>query len=76
LQHLFCGALYNQSKCKNTLFPWHSPPAWFWLNSPIASHHLSVAPQSGVKDQFCCTVYYLTLSSNCEAQGEPKNDKK
>jgi hypothetical protein len=32
-----------------------------------------VAPQSGAKDQFYCTVYYTTLNSNCEAKGVSKN---
>jgi hypothetical protein len=31
-----------------------------------------VAPQSGAKDQFYCTVYYITFNSNCEAQGVSK----
>jgi hypothetical protein len=32
-----------------------------------------VAPQSVAKDQFYCTVYYITLNSNCEVS---KNLKK
>jgi hypothetical protein len=36
---------------------------------------LSVAPQSCAKDQFDCTVYYITLNWNCEAQRVPKNEK-
>jgi len=48
----------------------------FGLSSYVASHHLAVAPQSGAKDQFYCTVYYITLNSNCEAQGASKNLKK
>jgi hypothetical protein len=35
-----------------------------------------VVPQSGAKDQFCCTVYYITLNSNCEAQRASKKLKK
>jgi hypothetical protein len=31
-----------------------------------------VAPQSGAKQIFYCTVYYITLNSNCEAQRAPK----
>jgi hypothetical protein len=46
------------------------------LGSYVASHHLAVVPQSGAKDQFYCTLYYITLKSNCEAQGVPKNLKK
>jgi hypothetical protein len=37
---------------------------------------LAVVLQSGAKDQFYCTVYYVTLNSNCEAQGVSKNLKK
>jgi hypothetical protein len=46
------------------------------LSSYVASHHLAVAPQSGAKDQFYCTVYYKTLNSNCEAKGLSTNLKK
>jgi hypothetical protein len=35
-----------------------------------------VAPQSGAKEIFNCTVYYITLNSNCEAQRASKNLKK
>jgi hypothetical protein len=35
-----------------------------------------VVPQSGTKDQFCCTVYYITLNSSIEAQRVSKNLKK
>jgi hypothetical protein len=38
------------------------------LSSYVASHHLAVVPQSGAKDEFYCTVYCITLNSNCEAQ--------
>jgi hypothetical protein len=31
--------------------------------------------QSGAKDQFYYTVYYITLNSKCEAQGVSKNLK-
>jgi len=48
----------------------------FWLTSYVASHHLAVVPQSGAKEQFYCTVYYITLNSNCEAQKASKNLKK
>ncbi len=44
--------------------------------SYVASHHLAVVPQSGVKDQFYCTVHYETLYQNWEAQGVPKNNLK
>ncbi len=47
----------------------------FWLSSYVASHHLAVVPQSGKKDQFYCTVYYITLNSSCEAQVVSKNLK-
>ncbi len=51
-------------------------PALFWLISYVAGHCLSVAPQSGAKQIFYCTVYYITLNSNCEAQRTCKNSKK
>jgi len=51
--------------------PW--PPALFWLSSYVARHHLAVVPQSGAKDLFYCTVYYITLVSNCESQRASKN---
>jgi hypothetical protein len=35
-----------------------------------------VAPQSGAKQIFYCTVYHITLNSNCEAQKASKNLKK
>jgi hypothetical protein len=50
-------------------------PALFWLSSYVANYRLAVAPQSGAKDQFYFTVYYITLNSNCEGQGVSKNLK-
>jgi hypothetical protein len=35
-----------------------------------------VAPQSGATQIFYCTVYYITLNSNREAQRASKNLKK
>jgi hypothetical protein len=35
-----------------------------------------VVPQSGAKQIFYCTVYYITLNSNCEAQRALKKLKK
>jgi hypothetical protein len=46
------------------------------LSSYVASHCLAVAPQSGAKEHFYCTVYYITLNSHCEAQRASKNLKK
>jgi hypothetical protein len=46
------------------------------LSSYVASHCSMVAPQSGAKQLFYCTVYYITLNSNCEAQRASKNLKK
>jgi len=46
-----------------------------WLSSYDAKHYLAVAPQSGTNDQLYCTVYYITLNSNCEAQGYKKIEK-
>ncbi len=52
------------------------PAALFWLSSVATSHRLVVVPQSGAKDQFYRTVYYITLYSNCKARGVSKNFKK
>jgi hypothetical protein len=35
-----------------------------------------VAPQSGAKQMFYCTVYYITINSNGEAQRACKFKKK
>ncbi len=51
------------------------PAALFWLSSYVPRYPLPVA-QSGAKDQLYCTVYYITLNSNCEAQGLSKNLKR
>ncbi len=51
-------------------------PALFWLSNYVASHRIDVAPQSGAKQICYCTIYYITLSSNCEAQRASKNLKK
>ncbi len=51
-------------------------PALFSLSSHVTSHHLVVVPQSGAKDQFYCTAYYITLNFNCEAWRVSKNEKK
>jgi hypothetical protein len=48
----------------------------FWLSYYVASHPLGVVLQSGEKDQFYCSVYYITLYSNCEAEIVSKNVKK
>jgi hypothetical protein len=45
----------------------------FWLSSYVASHGLAVAAQSGAKEQYYCTIYYITLNSTCEAQRASKN---
>jgi hypothetical protein len=34
-----------------------------------------MVPQSGAKQIFYCTVYYITLNSNCEAQRASKKLK-
>jgi hypothetical protein len=36
----------------------------------------SCAPESGAKENFCCTVHYTNLNSNFEAQRACKNLKK
>jgi hypothetical protein len=33
----------------------------FWLSSYVARHCSAVAPQSGAKQNFYCTVYYIAL---------------
>ncbi len=38
--------------------------------------HLAVSPQSGSKQKIYCTVYYITINSNCEAERVSKNLKK
>jgi len=55
---------------------WPGLPALFWLSSYVTSHSLAVAPRSGAKPKFYCTVNYITLNSNCEAQRAPKILKK
>jgi hypothetical protein len=45
------------------------------LNSYVASHRLAMAIQSGAKQNFYFTVYYITLNSNCEAQRASKFEK-
>jgi hypothetical protein len=35
-----------------------------------------VVSQTGTKEQFYCTPYYITLNSSCEAQYVSKNMKK
>jgi hypothetical protein len=52
---------------------WHSLPALFWLSIYVASHLLAVAPQAGAEYQFYCTIYNVTLNSNCEAPEVSKN---
>ena len=42
----------------------------------VATNCLAVASQSGAKQFFYCTVYYITLNSNCEAQRGSKKLKK
>jgi hypothetical protein len=51
---------------------WHGLPAFFWLSSYVPSHHLSLVPQSGAKEKKTCSVFYITLNSNCEAQRASK----
>ena len=48
----------------------------FWLSCYVAGHCSAVAPQSGAKQFFYCTVYYITLNSNCEAQRPSKKLEK
>jgi hypothetical protein len=48
-------------------------PALFWLSSYVTFNYLAVAPPSGAKKY--CTVYYITLNFNCEAQRASKIKK-
>jgi hypothetical protein len=48
----------------------------FGLSIYITSPCLAVVPQSGAKEKFYFTVYYITLNSNFEAQRASKNLKK
>jgi hypothetical protein len=38
------------------------------MRSYVTGHCIAVAPQSGAKQIFYCTVYYITLNSNYEAK--------
>jgi hypothetical protein len=51
-------------------------PALFSLSSYVDSHCLALAPLSGEKQNFYCSVYNRTLNSNGEAQRASKNLKK
>jgi hypothetical protein len=42
----------------------------------LASRCLAVGPQSGAKENFDCTFYYITFNSSREAQKATKNLKK
>ncbi len=67
---------HHRHKTIHRLLIGPSMPALFRLSSYVASHCLAVAPQSGAKQFFYCTVYYITLNSNCEAKRISKNWKK
>jgi len=41
----------------------------------VASHHSDMAPQTGAKNWFYSTFYYITLNSNCEAKRVSKKLK-
>jgi hypothetical protein len=42
---------------------WHGPYTLFWFSSFVDSRCLSVAPQSGAKENCYSTVYNITLNS-------------
>ncbi len=48
----------------------------FWLSGYVVSHYLAMGPQSGAKDQFYSSVYYIKLNLIGIAQRVPKNLKK
>jgi hypothetical protein len=45
------------------------------LSSYVTSQCLAVAPQTGAKQNFNCTIYYTTLNSNGKAQRASKKIK-
>jgi hypothetical protein len=55
---------------------WYVLLPLLWLSSYVTSHYLAVVPQSGAKEQFYCTIYYIALNSTCEDQRASKNLKK
>jgi len=55
---LFSNHKHNKTKTAH----WHGPPALFLFKNYVTSHCLALAPQSGAKDQFYYTVYYITLN--------------
>ncbi len=63
----------HRHKRIHRLLNWPGLPALFWLSSYVNSQCLAVSPQSGAKQIFYCTVHYITLNSNCEAQRASKN---
>ncbi len=52
------------------------PACLVWLSSYVTRLCLAVVPQSGAKENFYCTVYYITLNSNCDIREHLKNWKK
>jgi hypothetical protein len=48
-------------------------PALLCLSSYVASHCLAVVTQSGAKQNFYFTVYYITLNLISEARRASKN---
>jgi hypothetical protein len=70
---LYENALYtnvlSQTSENTQTAHWNGLPALIWLSSYVGSHCLAMVPQSGSKQKNYCTVYYITLNSNCEAQG-------
>jgi hypothetical protein len=51
-------------------------PACSWLSSYVTSCHLTVVPQSDVKDQFYCTVYYKLAIKIVKLKEHLKFEKK
>jgi hypothetical protein len=55
---------------------WHGQPALFWLSSYVANCHSAVAQQSRAKNQFYCTVYYITLNQILKLRDDLKIEEK
>ncbi len=69
---LFCSVCFTHrhKRIHRLLIGMACLPCFSWV--VVTSHHLAVASQSGAKDQFYCSLYYIILNWNCETQGVSK----